>query len=190
MPKSIHISWYVIVDYLMTIASWLVFSITCNNCFELQFGLIQTVIYIPFFWLSLFLLFGSYSLPIHKKSRLNEFSNTIILTSFGCIIIFIYLLIHKQKVGEIEHYTTLIWLFTCTASLIFLGRWLILFYVKRQIIQQKLVFNTAIIGTGNEAIKAAKELNKNFNYLPNVIDPSFEGVQIIQQDINDFSVNF
>jgi len=165
MPKSIHISWYVIVDYLMTIASWLVFSITCNNCFELQFGLIQTVIYIPFFWLSLFLLFGSYSLPIHKKSRLNEFSNTIILTSFGCIIIFIYLLIHKQKVGEIEHYTTLIWLFTCTASLIFLGRWLILFYVKRQIIQQKLVFNTAIIGTGNEAIKAAKELNKNFNYL-------------------------
>jgi exopolysaccharide biosynthesis polyprenyl glycosylphosphotransferase len=165
MPKSIHISWYVIVDYLMTIASWLVFSITCNNCFELQFGLIQTVIYIPFFWLSLFLLFGSYSLPIHKKSRLNEFSNTIILTSLGCIIIFVYLLIHKQKVGEIEHYTTLIWLFTCTASLIFLGRWLILFYVKRQIIHQKLVFNTVIIGTGNEAIKAAKELNKNFNYL-------------------------
>lgn len=165
MPKSLHISWYVISDYLCSCMAWVLFSITCNNCFSIKFSIYQILIFVPSFWLALFLILGSYSLPIHKKSRLNEFSNTIIFSSIGCAFIFLYLIISKNIIGGVEHYTTLLWLFTCTTSIVFLGRWIILFYVKKLIVHQKLVFNTAIVGVGNEAEKAAKELHKNFNYL-------------------------
>jgi polysaccharide biosynthesis protein PslA len=149
----------------MACVAWTIFGYTCNNCFRINFGIVQTIFFVPFFWLSLFLLFGSYSMPIHKKSRLSELSSTLIFTGIGCIIIFIYVLFSKQIISNQEHYKTLAWLFACSASLFFLGRWLILIYVKKQIVQHKLYFNTAIIGTGFEATKASKEISKNFNYL-------------------------
>ncbi len=165
MPKSIHISWYVAIDYIMACASWLLYSICCNNCLNIDFGFVQTVFIVPFFWLALFLILGTYSLPIHKKSRLSELSSTVLFTGFGCTLIFIYLLFSKKIIADVEHYSTLLLLYICTASLFFLGRWIILIYVKKLIVHHKIYFNTAIIGTGIEAKKISKEIAKNYNYL-------------------------
>ena len=69
------------------------------------------------------------------------------------------------------------------------------FYARTRVSQNEILLIKEVINNanhfftvspqlGNLITSLVKPLNKNFNYLPNVIDPSFEGVQIIQQDIN------
>ena len=157
---------YAFSDYLFSIISWLVFkrlSVTNQVVFfaseRIQFNeSLKNFLLIPMFWISWYLLLGSYQKSLYQKSRLNELTDTIINTSFGILIIWM-INFPNNNLAIISIYLLI------QFSIIFLGRAIILEKIKRDIIQQKVYFNTLFIGNNSSAVSIYKELIKNFSYL-------------------------
>lgn len=165
MQKPLHITFYVIADYIATAVSWLLLGLLVFNDKNIGALILSSFTIVPFCWLILFLLFGSYALPIYKKSRLNEFTNTAIASITGSLVIYLLLLYKGNIIGGISHYTILVFIFIITFCFVFIGRWLLLSKSKRDFLSGKISFNTIIIGNNNQAVKTYKELQKNFAYL-------------------------
>lgn len=165
MQKPIHIAFYVFVDYLASALCWLVFGLLFNKAASISTLIFSALIIVPFCWLVLFLLIGSYALPIYKKSRLNEFTNTLIAAIIGSITIYLILIYKGKVVGGITHYSILFSLISIQTFLVFFFRWLILVKAKSDFLNGRISFNTIIIGNNNQAVKAYNELQKNFAYL-------------------------
>ena len=165
MQKSINISWYVIADYCASVLAWIVFGLfffeSFNNTklFKIAFTIV------PLSWLLVYLLFGAYGLPIYKKSRLNEFTNTFICSCIGCLGIYFIFLWSGKIIGGITHYYILLNLILLQTFFVFLLRWMILVKAKKDIIQGDVIFNTIIVGNNKQAINTYKQLQKNFEYL-------------------------
>ena len=165
MQKPINISWYVIADYCASVMAWLVFgkfffdSVNNASLFKTAFTVV------PISWLLLYLLFGAYGLPIYKKSRLNEFTNTFICSCIGCFIVYLLLLWDGKIIGGITHYYILLNLIILQTLFVFLLRWVILVKAKKDIIEGDVIFNTIIVGNNKQAINTYKQLQKNFDYL-------------------------
>ncbi|MBS4044055.1 MAG: sugar transferase [Chitinophagaceae bacterium] len=165
MQKPIQITWYVIADYIASVLAWLVFG---KFFFENAntSSLLQTALTIvPISWLLLYLVFGAYGMPIYKKSRLNEFTNTFICSCIGCLGIYLVFLWNGKIVGGITHYYILLNLILLQTFFVFLLRWFILVKAKKDIIEGNVIFNTIIIGNNKQAISTYKQLQKNFDYL-------------------------
>lgn len=165
MQKPIHIAYYVFADYLASALCWLIFGLFFYKINHISLLIFSAITIVPFCWLVLFLLIGSYALPIYKKSRLNEFTNTIIAAIIGSIGIY-FILIYKGKiVGGISHYSILLTLVLLQTVFVFILRWLILVKAKNDFLNGSISFNTIIIGNNVQAVKAYNELQKNFAYL-------------------------
>ncbi len=165
MNKPLHIAYYVIADYIATAISWLLLGVYVFNDKNIPALVITSFTIVPFCWLILFLLFGSYALPIHKKSRLNEFTNTVIATLTGGLLIYFLLLYKGNIVGGFSHYITLVFIFLINCFFVFLLRWFLLVKSKKDFLSGRISFNTIIIGNNNQAVKTYNELQKNFAYL-------------------------
>jgi exopolysaccharide biosynthesis polyprenyl glycosylphosphotransferase len=155
---------YAVSDYIFSIISWIVFK---RVALPIHFNVanpfwgnsqIQEFLFIPLGWVFWYLLLGSYQTSLYQKSRLNELTDTIINTSFGILIIWMFNF-QNNSIGFLSIYLLL------QFSIIFIGRALILEKIKRDIIQRKVFFNTLFIGNNPEAEKIYKELIKNFSYL-------------------------
>src|SRR5664279_1606453 len=101
--RKIHIIWYMLSDFLSAILSWMILYFTrrillheavfvdgiifLNNCFLL--GLLL----IPAGWIVFYALTGAYH-SLYRKSRLNEFSSTGVLSLIGCTILFFAIVIN------------------------------------------------------------------------------------------------
>jgi len=164
MQKPIHIAFYVFADYLASVLCWLIFSLIYNKAETLSVLFFSALTIVPFCWLILFLLIGSYALPIYKKSRLNEFTNTLISATIGSVIIYL-ILVSKGKIVGISHYSILVSLILLQTFFVFFFRWLILVKAKNDFLSGKVSFNTIIIGNNSQAEKTYNELQKNFAYL-------------------------
>lgn len=157
---------YACSDYVFSIISWYLFkSLSVTSQFRIfaHFNfypnqLVIDYLIIPMIWLLWYLLLGSYQKSLYQKSRLNELTDTIINTSLGILIIWIL----NFPNNSVE--SSSIYLFFQFAG-IFIGRALILEKIKRDIIQQRVYFNTLLIGNNANAVSIYKELIKNFSYL-------------------------
>lgn len=157
---------YACSDYLFSIISWLLFKRIAQPI-QFQFfkhinfhpnQLVLDFIIIPMIWLLWYLLLGSYQKSLYQKSRLNELTDTIINTSLGILIIWM-LNFPNNTVESLSIYLLI------QFAGIFIGRALILEKIKRDIIQQRVCFNTLLIGNNANAVSIYKELIKNFSYL-------------------------
>lgn len=170
--KYLHISWYVISDYVLSLIAWILFSLHRENLlgkhllltFNEDFILYSSLI-IPLGWNVLFLLTGAYSQPLYKKSRLNEITHTIIITLSGSIIIFFLFIIND----DISYYT---YFYNVFATLFFLqllsvsaGRLLLLSIAKKHLSEGTVSFATLFIGGNATAVNIYHELNRNFSYM-------------------------
>src|SRR5664279_3746428 len=95
--RRIHITWYVLNDFLSAILSWIILYFTrrllltepvffnghlfLNDRFWLGLALI------PAGWIFFYALIGTYH-SLYKKSRLNEFGNTALSSLIGCTVLF------------------------------------------------------------------------------------------------------
>lgn len=165
MQKPLHIGFYVFADYLASAFCWLVFGCYFYKEDSLGYLLFSSFTFVPFCWLVLFLLFGSYALPIHKKSRLNEFTNTLISSTLGAVGIYFILLLKEKIIGGISHYSILLALIALQTVFIYTFRLLVLNKAKNDFLSGRVTFNTIIIGNNVQAVKAYNELQKNFTYL-------------------------
>src|SRR5688572_30419974 len=110
LPKKLHISWYILSDYLTAIIAWIILYFTRRYLLEetitTHYGIYLNnrfwwgLLLIPFGWLMFYTLVGSYN-SLYGKSRLNEFSSTLICSLIGCTIIFFLIVINDPQ----HHYT-------------------------------------------------------------------------------------
>lgn len=168
----LHISWYVISDYLFSLIAWILFSLHRENLlgqhllltFDEAFILYSSLI-IPLGWNVLYLLTGSYSMSLYKKSRLNEITHTIIITLLGSIIIFFLLIINDDISNYTYFYNVFAALFFLQLLLTLLGRMLLLSIAKKALRNGNVSFATLFIGGNASAVKIYHELTRNFVYL-------------------------
>jgi exopolysaccharide biosynthesis polyprenyl glycosylphosphotransferase len=157
---------YALSDYVFSLISWLLFRRISqpNQIVFLSIDHIQTnelvkdYFLIPMLWLLWYLLLGSYQKSLYQKSRLNELTDTIINTSLFILIIWM-INFPNNNLAMLSLYLLI------QFSIIFIGRALILEKVKRDIIKQRVYFNTLFIGNNSNAVSIYKELIKNFSYL-------------------------
>lgn len=157
--------WYILSDYLFAACSTYIFFTYVTKgilfpSFEKDTTILYTVAIIPFSWLLFFAFVGSYQQSLYEKSRLNEMTATFIHVLLGsftfCII---------ASIDASVFFAYFLSYFAISFFLLFTGRLIILHFVKRAILNGKLIFNALIIGNNQYAVQAYQEIQKNFKYL-------------------------
>lgn len=163
MQKPLPIALYVIVDAIAAFFAWMIFGSWYLHYLVLPITFMHVVMVV--FWLCLFLLLGSYSLSIYKKSRLAEFTNTLIISTIGSCLVYVYLLAIQVIVGGLQQLHYLLYLIGIQFCCFYLGRLIVLTIAKHHLVNGKIAFNTLIVGNTANAQKAYLELTKNYRYL-------------------------
>src|SRR5215510_11967205 len=93
--KEISIAWYALTDLLTAAAAWALFyfvrkwlindDIISGGELQYDYKLWLGVTFVPFGWLILYALVGTYN-SLYKKSRLFEFTKTFVCSLIGCIV--------------------------------------------------------------------------------------------------------
>jgi polysaccharide biosynthesis protein PslA len=156
MPsKKLHISWYILSDYLAAAIAWILFTLVRmellhehiykGHHLNLNNRLFLDLAALPFLWLAFFFLAGNYG-SLYKKSRLNEITTTFSCTLVGCIIIFFVIVLNDYNHSLRYYYSTL----ACFILLQFLftiaGRWVLLSIAKKQMLTGVVKFNAILAG--------------------------------------------
>jgi exopolysaccharide biosynthesis polyprenyl glycosylphosphotransferase len=171
-PKSIAIHWYVISDFICAAIAWAIFYILRKRMLFHDFQLSETfreptflqgLLIIPFLWLILFLLAGSYQKNLYERSRLNEFTNTVITSLIGVVGVYFVFLIDdiKSQFDLTYYYKAFFALLACHGVMVFTGRAIILNKVKNQIKKGSAGFNVLIAGNNKRALKAFRDIQKD-----------------------------
>jgi len=170
--KQISIAWYVVIDYIMTALAWAIFYFIRKTLLKepiVDAGQLQVthevwlgIVFIPLCWLILFGLVGSYH-SLYKKSRLFEFTITLVCTLIGSVIIFFVFILDDVIGNYYYYYLAFLSLFFVHLFFIFFGRWLILNTVKKQLLSGQVYFNTLMVGSQDNALKIYHETEKKLH---------------------------
>jgi len=180
--KYIHPVWYAITDYGSTALAWSLFYLIRKILLQedtAATGIVTDanfwlgVFLIPFGWLSLYTINGSY-LSIYKKSRLAEFTKTIVGCVIGTVVLFFLFLLDDVHQNYSYYYAAFFTLFFLNLLFTFSGRALILNEAKQHINKGVVRFNALLIGTDETAARLfrdseAKLKNEGFDmkgYIP------------------------
>ena len=115
---------------------------------------------VGFFWLTIYMLSGTY-VDVKRVSRINELYRTFIQSIIGCLLIFFFLLI-----DDIEHYQNYTFYYQAILALTslhfcitFFARYMITSSMVRKIQSKKISFNTVLIGDSQSIIDTYQLLN-------------------------------
>lgn len=153
--RKIHISWYGLFDFAAAAISWFLFylirrkllgeNIASGGEFIVNERIMLGIILLPFFWVILYFLTGSYH-SLYKKSRLNEVSNTFFLSMIGCTMIFFLIILNDKKHTLTYYYTAFFSFFIIHFSITLFFRWIWLSLAKRHLMEGKVKFNAILAG--------------------------------------------
>ena len=164
--RKIHITWYVLNDFISAILSWMILYFTrrvlldepvyisgklfLNNRFWL--GLLL----IPAGWIIFYALTGTYH-SLYRKSRLYEFSSTAVCSLIGCTVLFFAIVINDPQTDYRYYYKAYFTFLIMHFLITWIGRWIILSYTKMQIRSGEIVFNSLLLGSGPIGVKTYEE---------------------------------
>lgn len=131
---------------------------TLSGLFTQDYFFPVTVFIIPFFWLVLYSIIGSYNKSIYKKSRLSELTSTFIESFIGSIIILFVLFLNDREEYYTYFYLTFFTLLLLQTICTYTGRFLLVNLAKQQMAKGYFSFNTLIIGNSRKALDAFREL--------------------------------
>jgi exopolysaccharide biosynthesis polyprenyl glycosylphosphotransferase len=168
MNKKLQVTKYVVADFLSALVAWMLFFIYRKyvidpqliSTFNLVFGdvnLYLGALILPWFWLLLYVLVGTYR-KIYRKARLREFGQTVLITLIGVIIIFFALILDDQIKNNrmfLQYFLvlfTLHLLFTASCRFIITSR--TAFKIHNKIIG----FNTIIVGSNGNAMSIYNDI--------------------------------
>lgn len=163
LKKHIHPYWYTIADYTTAAVAWMIFyflrKFLLNQPIQTDEKFWLGVFFIPFGWLLIYALVGSYN-SIYKKSRLSEFTTTFVCCIIGCVTLFFLFLLDDVKNDYSYYYTAFVILFLLQFLLTWVGRLIILTTVKKQLVTKTIRFKAAIVGNYDNASKIYKDAEK------------------------------
>src|SRR5450755_856569 len=164
--RKIHITWYVLSDFISAILSWIILYFTRRNLLSEPIFLDGKIFLNNRFWLGLLLipagwivfyaLTGTYH-SLYRKSRLNEFSSTALASLIGCTIIFFAIFINDPQTDYRYYYKAYFTFLFAHFLLTWLERWILLTYTKIQIRKGEVIFNCLLLGSGSIAMKTYED---------------------------------
>ena len=181
--KYIRPFWYAFTDYGTAACAWASFFFVRKGLLQQDF-VVDTkfwlgILLIPFGWLALFALVGSYY-SVYKKSRLVEFTTTFICCMVGSVVLFFFFLLDDTRSDHSYYYQAFALLFALHLFFIYSGRLLLLNRTKLQMMRGDVEFPALIIGNREAAQRLFTETEKKLKeegfkvlgYIPlNATDP-------------------
>lgn len=150
----LHIGWYIFLDVIVAIISWVLFyylrAYWQSYSFSLPAGFYIGLLLFVLGWVALHLLTGTYT-NLYQKSRVVEFFKTIAVTLVGCIVLLFIFILKNPRVNNNDYYVDFFVLLIPITLLNIIARTAILTYSKTQLFQKKVYFNTLLIGADNNA---------------------------------------
>jgi polysaccharide biosynthesis protein PslA len=160
----IHISWYALGDFIASVLSWVCFytvrKYIIHEAFVIGPRFYIGLILFPVIWLIVYYLVGSYA-NLYHKSRLVEFSNTVIYTFFASILIFFLFLLYDVTGDYTIYYKEFISLWIIHTLATFCIRLFFLNRAKKQLNNGTVFFNTLILGSSSNAVNLYNAIINN-----------------------------
>lgn len=168
MNRKLQVARYVIADLLAAFIAWAIFFVYRKYSFDPNIfdhpeaiykdtNLIYGLIFIPIFWLCLYIMMGTYR-RIFRKARLRELGQTLLITIIGVIILFFALIIDDVITEYHHYYNSILVLFCCHFILTYSLRLLLTSVTTYKIHHKLLGFNTIIVGSNGNAIGIYNEI--------------------------------
>lgn len=166
--QKIQVLKYLIADFLSAIIAWFLFILYRQNNINGRFSrmpeeifidenLLLGFIIIPLFWLTLYALSGSYK-KILRRSRLNEFGQTLIITLIGVLIIFFVVLLGDEVRTNVYYYRSFALLFVFHLFFTSVFRFILSSITINRIHKRIIGFNTIIVGSQRKALNIFHEM--------------------------------
>ncbi len=161
---------YLLSDLISGAISWLLFyfyrSVIQENK-EVSNGLEDPNLYlgliaIPIFWVFAFYLYGQYQ-EVLRKSRLKELSQVLIVSFFGCLVLFFGVLLDDKVLAYTEYYNSFVALFAFHFGITELFRVILTTRIGNRIKRRKIGFNTVLIGSDDNAFGLYQDLENAKN---------------------------
>lgn len=173
--KVLHRVILIVLDWLTAVLSWGIFYYQRKTMVEhVEFNWNETflfgVVVVPLFWLLLYLMQGLY-LDVRRLYRLEIIFKTFQSTLLGVVILFFLILIDDNVSAYRLYYKSLILLFVTHFSLTLVVRYVFITILVRKVQNNKLGFDTLLIGGGDKAASIYEEIKG----LPKGIGNSFVG---------------
>ncbi len=156
---------YISSDFIAGGLSWLLFYFYRSLIHEnktIADGLADKQLYlgiicIPLFWILSFYLYGQYQ-EVLRKSRLKEFSQVLIVSFFGCLVLFFGVLLDDKVFAYTEYYSSFIALFAFHFVITETFRVILTTQIGRRIKNRQIGFNTVLIGSDDKAYELYNDL--------------------------------
>lgn len=172
MHKRRLTGWYVVSDYLSSLAAWYclyMFRKVVIEAEHFQVGLpfqdnqfFAGLFIVPEIWLLLHYISGTYT-DLYRKSRLQEAIKTTVVILVGTILIFFGLLLDDKVRRFTDYYLTFAVLYTAQLTLTLLGRILLLNRAKANLRTKRFAYNTLLIGANQRAAELYEEFSAKGN---------------------------
>lgn len=170
MNKKLQTAKYIVFDFLSALIAWILFFIfrklsiengnfnDINKVFDDK-NFYYGIIFIPLFWLCLYLTQGTYK-KIYKKSRLKDLGQTLSISLIGVIIIFFAFLLDDYIGTYRNYYLSFAILFLLHFSLTYIPRFILTTITVHKVHNNKIGFPTLmIVSDGKKALQCYNEIN-------------------------------
>lgn len=161
--------YYFVLDIVAAFLAWSVLyyvrKVFIENESIQQFSAVEDkkffvgLIIIPQIWIALYYFSGTYT-DVFRKSRLQEFLKTLFISTLGSVIIFFAFLLDDLVKGYSDYYISFFTLLFAQILFSVAIRMIYLNFIKSLLRKGRIVFNSLIIGSKNEAIALTEVLNK------------------------------
>lgn len=166
MKNNLHKSLFLFTDFIASFLAWISFYILRKRILNeipetLSLKLFTHAVIIGCLWVILYALSGSYN-DIYRKSRIKEFLKILSTGLIGVIIIFFSLLLDDEGVvAYTYYYKTFSAYFLIQILYTLVSKLALLTYIKGLVKRRKILFNSIIIGSGNNAKEIVEAVEKN-----------------------------
>ncbi|NCD41350.1 MAG: sugar transferase [Bacteroidia bacterium] len=168
MNRKLQVLKYVTGDVLSAFIAWSLFFLyrkyrietpVHDNVFQiyLDTNYYLGALIIPFFWLCLYVLIGTYR-KVYRKSRIKEFGQTMMITVIGVVIIFFALILDDTVISYTSYYKSFLFLLTTHFFFTYLFRVIITSITAYRIHHRYIGFPTVIVGSNGNAITVYNEI--------------------------------
>lgn len=169
MNKSLQVAKYIFADLLSAALAWMLFFMyrkyTVNPELFTDLSVVFSdrklyigIVVIPLFWLTLYIITGTYR-KIYRKSRLKELGQTLSITFFGVIFIFFSLILDDVIISYKNYYQSFAILFLLHFTITYSFRLLITTSTIRKIHRRVIGFNSIIVGSNESALKIYNDIS-------------------------------
>ncbi len=191
--KKIPVALYVVIDYFTAALAWLCFYFVRSSllhdkgAYPISYqSWLYILLFVPAGWLALYTVAGTYH-SLYKKSRLAELTLTLVCSLLGSVVFFLIFVWNDPHTDPSYYFIAFSSLAGIHFGLTFIGRWLLLNRVKRQLLSGRVSFNTLMIGSQENAVNIYKKTEKNlldggYRYV-GFVTPGYNGKNGIQKMI-------